>query len=231
MAVPGFYIPKSKTTTPPASTTRPEEEGLTNDEPPPREEQTVVYNLAKSVNTLNVQSVQETVTIKEPIQSRNGYSGFKDHTPNNNPHNPEPINAAVDDTFMPENSGAKCDSPSMNTGDFILINASDQSLRPNQFKAAATMKPTHPTNSHESLSREMHKITRAKKKPSTWTRFNRASATQKVCSSVSTGACKRNFSDVDDHSELPSSKRQVLKDGAEFSFQAMEADDQPRQQS
>ena len=41
----------------------------------------------------------------------------------------------------------------------------------------------------------------------------------------------RNFSNVDDHSKLPSSKRQVLKDGAEFSFQVVEADDQPRQQS
>ena len=132
---------------------------------------------------------------------------------------------------MPENYGARCDSPSTNTGDFILINASNQSIRTNQFQATTTLKPTHPTNSHESLSREMHEITRAKKKPSTWTRLDRASTTQKVCPSVSTGACKRNFLDMDDHSKLPSSKRQVLKDGAEFSFQVVKADDQPCQQS
>lgn len=32
---------------------------------------------------------------------------------------------------------------------------------------------------------------------------------------------------MDDHLELPSSERQVLKDGVEFSFQVVEADDQP----
>ncbi|XP_050280503.1 uncharacterized protein LOC126721499 [Quercus robur] len=207
VAVPGFYTPKRKPATPPASATRPEEEGFTSDEPPPMEEQTVVRSLEASVNTLNAQLMQETVDIKEPIQSKNGYSGFKDHVPKNTPYNPEPINIAVDDTFKPENSGASCDSPSTNTGDFILINASNQSIRPNQFQTTATLKPTHPNISHESLAREMHEITRAKKKPSTWTRLDRASTTQKVCPSVSTGACKPNISNVDDHSELPSSKR------------------------
>ena len=147
------------------------------------------------------------------------------------PYNPEPITAVVDDTIMPEIYGARCDSPPTDIGDFILINASDQAIRTNQFQEAAALKSTHPTKSHESVSCEMHEIIRAQKKPSTWTRLDRASTTQKACPSVYTGACKRNFLNVDDHSELPSSKRQVLKDGAEFSFQVAEADDQPRQQS
>ena len=75
VAVPGFYTPKCKTATPSASATRTEDEGLTSNDPPPMEEQTVVHNLATSVNTLNAQLVQETVTIKEPIQSKNGNSG------------------------------------------------------------------------------------------------------------------------------------------------------------
>ena len=75
VAVLGFYTPKCKTATPSASATRTEDEGLTSNDPPPMEEQTVVHNLATSVNTLNAQLVQETVTIKEPIQSKNGNSG------------------------------------------------------------------------------------------------------------------------------------------------------------
>ena len=75
MAVPGFHTPKRKTATPFASATKTEDEGLTSNDPPPMEEQTVVHNLATSVNTLNAQLVQEIVTIKEPIQSKNGNSG------------------------------------------------------------------------------------------------------------------------------------------------------------
>ena len=147
------------------------------------------HNLVASVNTLNAQLLKETITIKELIQSKNGYSGFKDYVPKNTPYNLEPITAAVDDTIMPKNSGARCDFPSMDTGDFILINASDQSVRSNQFQSTATLKPIYPTNSHEPLSREMHEITRVHKKPSTWTRLDRASTTQKVCPSVSISAC------------------------------------------
>ena len=174
--------------------------------------------------------MQETITIKELILSKNGNNDFNDHAPKNSPYNPNPITAVVDDTIMPEIYGDKRDSPSTDTGDFIPINASDHALRTNQSQAAAALKSTHPTNSNDPVSREMHEITGAQKNPSTWTRLDRATTTQKTCPSVSTGACKRNFSDVDDHSELPSSKRQVSKDGAKFSFQVVEADDQPHQQ-
>ena len=58
-----------------------------------------------------------------------------------NPCNPEPINVVVDDTIMPENPGACCVFPSTDTGELIPINASDQSVRSNQFLAAAILKP------------------------------------------------------------------------------------------
>ena len=231
VAVPGFYTTNRKTATPPTNENRPDDEGSTSNGPPPMEAQTVAHNLSASVNILNDPLLQETVTIKEPIQSKNGKSEFKDHIPKNSPHNPDSITTVVDDTIMPEIHGASCDSPSTNTEDFILINESDQTLRTNQIQGAAALESAHTTYSHEPVSREMHGITRAHKKPSTWTRFDRATAAQKTCPSASTGACKRTFSDVDDHSELPSSKRQVLKDGGNFSFQVVKAVDQPRQQS
>ena len=58
-----------------------------------------------------------------------------------NPCNPEPINVEVDDTIMPENLGACCVFPSTDIGELIPINASDQSVRSNQFLAVATLKP------------------------------------------------------------------------------------------
>ena len=58
-----------------------------------------------------------------------------------NPCNPEPINAVVDDTTMCKNPGACCIFPSMDAGELIPINASDQSVRSNQFLAAAILKP------------------------------------------------------------------------------------------
>nr|POF22421.1 hypothetical protein CFP56_66032 [Quercus suber] len=42
---------------------------------------------------------------------------------------------------MPENPGACCVFPSTDIGELIPINASDQSVRSNQFLAAATLKP------------------------------------------------------------------------------------------
>ena len=69
-----------------------------------------------------------------------------------NPGNPEPITAAVDDTIVPENPGACCVFPSTDTGELIPINALDQSVRSNQFLASATLKPIHPTKSHERLT-------------------------------------------------------------------------------
>ena len=131
----------------------------------------------------------------------------------------------VDDTIMLEIQGASCDSPSTDTGDIIIINESDHTLRTNQSTGAAELESAHSTYSHEPVSREMHGIIRAHKKPSMWTRFDRAAAAQKTCPSASIGACKRTFSDLDDHSDLPSSKRQVLKDGGDFSFQVVEAVD------
>ena len=131
----------------------------------------------------------------------------------------------VDDTIMLEIQGASCDSPSTDTGDIIIINESDHTLRTNQSTGAAELESAHSTYSHEPVSREMHGIIRAHKKPNTWTRFDRAATAQKTCPSASIGACKRTFSDLDDHSDLPSSKRQVLKDGGDFSFQVVEAVD------
>ena len=50
------------------------------------------------------------------------------------------------------------------------------------------------------------------------------------CSSRSIGSCKRKFSTVNDHPELPCNKKQVLKDDAEFSSQMVEAVEQPCQE-
>ena len=46
---------------------------------------------------------------------------------------------------------------------------------------------------------------------------------QQVAQAEYTGPCKRSFSIIDDHSELPCNKKQVLKDDAEFSSQMVEA--------
>ena len=138
---------------------------------------------------------------------------------------------SFDDTITSGSMGASCDSPSTETGDNFLINDLDQIQRTNQSQGTAELESAHSTYSHEPVSREMHGIIRAHKKPSTWTRFDRAAAALKTCLAAVTGACKRTFSDVDDHSDLPSSKRQVLKDGGDISFKVVEAVEQPRQQS
>ena len=46
---------------------------------------------------------------------------------------------------------------------------------------------------------------------------------QQVAQAEYTGPCKRSFSIIDDHSELPCNKKQVLKDDAKFSSQIVEA--------
>ena len=190
----------------------------------------MVYNLAPSVAELKSQLLEETDTIKESIQSCNGYSEINVHVPKKIPHNPDSIKAAVNETVITENSGASHVSPSIDIGDFIPFKGSDQSLKPNQVQVATKLKPTQLINSHEAPPRKKHGSTRAQKKPSTWTRLDRASTTQKVCQPDFSGACNRNFSAIDDHSELPCNKKQVLKDGFDFSFQMVEADDQPHQQ-
>ena len=231
VAVPGFYTSNCKTATPPARENRPDDEGSTSNGPPPMEAQTVAHTLSTSVNNLTEPLIQETATFKEPIQSNNRKNDFEDHVPKNPPHNPDSITTMVDDTIMSGIKGASCDSPSTETGNIFLINESDQTQRTNQSQGMTELESAHSTYSHEPVSREMHGIIRAHKKPSTWTRFDRAAVAQKTCPAASTGACKRTFSDVDDHSDLPSSKRQVLKDGGDFSFKVVEAVDQPRQQS
>ena len=91
--------------------------------------------------------------------------------------------------------------------------------------------PNAKTTIPNSLSRKEHNFTRAIKKTSTWTRLDRGKNTQQVAQADLTRVCKRHFLAIDDHTELPCSKKQVLKDGAEFSFQVVEIDEQPRQQS
>ena len=188
----------------------------------------MVHNQSTSVANLNEPLMQETATFKEPIQSKNGNIDGEDHVPKYPPHNPDSLNTRFDDTIISGIIGASCDSPSTETEDNFLINALDQIQRTNQ--STGTAEP-HSTYSHEHVSRELHGISRAPKKPSTWTRLDRAAAAQKTGLAAATGACKRTFSDVDDHSDLPSSKRQVLKDGGDFSFKVEEAVEQPRQQS
>ena len=53
---------------------------------------------------------------------------------------------------------------------------------------------------------------------------------QQVAQANSIGPCKRKFTTVDDHPELPCNKKQVLKDDAEFSSQMVEAIKQPHQE-
>ena len=231
VAVPSFYNSKRKTKTPAARENRPNDVGPTSIGPPPREAQTVAHTLSTSVTNFNEPLIQETATFKEPIQSNNGKNDGEDHVPKNLPHNPDSFTTMFDDTITSGIMGASCDSPSMETGDNFLINALYQIQRTNQSPGTAELESAHSTYSHEPMSCEMHGIFRAHKKPSTWTRFDRAAATQKTCLAAVTGACKRTFSNVDDHSDLPSNKRQVLKDGGDFSFKVVEAVKQPRQQS
>ena len=171
VAVLGFYTPKHKSVPPPASEFRHEIEGSTSNVSPPLEEQTVEHNLATSDTTLKTHLMQENVTSEEPILSKNSNSDFNDHAPKMSPYNPDPY------TIMPEIYGESRDFPSTATGDFIPINVSDHALRNNQSQAEAALKPSPPTNSNDPMSREMHEITRAQKKPSTWKRLDRAAAT------------------------------------------------------
>ena len=188
----------------------------------------MVHNQSTSVANLNEPLMQETATFKEPIQSTNGKNDGEDYVPEYPPHNPDSFSTRFDDIIMSGIIGASCDSPSTETEDNSLINGLDQIQRTNQ--GTGTTEP-HSTYSHEHVSREMHGIFRAPKKPSTWTRLDRAAAAQKTGLAAATGACKWTFSDMDDHSDLYSSKRQVLKDGGDFSFKVVEAVEQPRQQS
>ena len=185
----------------------------------------MAHTLSTSVTNLNEPLIQETATFKEPIQSNNGKNDVKDHVPKNPPHNLDSFTTMVNDTIMYGIKGASCDSPSTKTGDIFLINDLDQTQWTNQSQGTTELESALSNYSHEPVSREMHGIIRAHKKPSTWTRFDRAAAAQKTCPAAATGACKRTFSDVDDHSDLPSSKRQVLKDGGDFSFKVVEAVD------
>ena len=111
------------------------------------------------------------------------------------------------------------------------INALNKSSMGNQFQEVAQSNPNAETNSPNFLSREEHNFTRATKKTSTWTRLDRRKNTQQAAQADFTGACKQLSSAIDDRPELPCSKKQVLKDGAEFSFQMGEADEQPCQES
>ena len=63
-----------------------------------------------------------------------------------------------------------------------------------------------------------------------WTRLDTGKNMQQVAQAEYTGPCKRSFSIIDDHSELPCNKKQVLKDDAEFSSQMVEAIAQPCQE-
>ena len=77
------------------------------------------------------------------------------------------------------------------------------------------------------MSCEGHEVareTKKKKKTGTWTRLDRGKITQQTTQAVFTGPCKRNFSTIDDHSDLPYSKKQVLTNEAEFSILMVEAD-------
>ena len=227
VAVPGFYNSNRKSQTPAARENRPNEVGQHSTGSPPREAQTVAHSLSQSVAKFNEPLIQETATFKEPIQSKNGNIDGEDHVPKHPPHNPDSLNTRFDDSFISGNIGASCDSPSTETDVNFHINALDQIQRTNHSTGLAE---THSTYSHEHVSRELHGCSRAPKKPSTWTRLDRAAAAQKTGLAAATGACKRTFSDVNDHSELPSSKRQVLKDGGDFFFKVVEAVEQPRQQ-
>ena len=68
------------------------------------------------------------------------------------------------------------------------------------------------------------KLLGKQKKTGTWTRLDRGKITQQTTQAVFTGPCKRNFSTIDDHSDLPCSKKQVLTNEAEFSILMVEAD-------
>ncbi|KAL0007176.1 hypothetical protein SO802_008678 [Lithocarpus litseifolius] len=203
-----YVVWRQKTTKPPASETRLAQKGPNNDGTPPTEEGTVVDNLANSVAELKTQLLEETDTIKESIQSCNGYSVINAHVPEKIPHNPDSLKAADKETIMTEKSGASYVHSITDTGDFIPFEDSDQPLKHNQDHAAAELKPRQQINSSKVLPREKHEISRAQNKPSTWTRLDKANTTQKVGQPDFSGACKRNFSAIDDHPELPCNKKQ-----------------------
>ena len=173
VAVPGFYNSNRKSQTPAARENRPNEVGQHSTGSPPREAQTVDQSLSQSVAKLNEPLIQETATFKEPIQTKNGNIDGEDHVPKYPPHNPDSLNTRFDDSFIFGNIGASCDSPSTETDVNFHINTLDQIQRTNH---STGLTATLSTYSHEQGSRELHGCSRAPKKPSTWTRLDRAAA-------------------------------------------------------
>lgn len=70
-------------------------------------------------------------------------------------------------------------------------------------------------------------MARVTKKIGTWTKLDKGKVTQQITQVAFSGPCKRNFSTIDDHSNLPCSKKQVLKNDAKIPNQMVKASAQP----
>ena len=68
------------------------------------------------------------------------------------------------------------------------------------------------------------------KKTGMWTRLDMGQITQQPIQDAFSSLGKRNFSTIDNHSDLPCSKKQVLKNDEKISIQMVEAGAQPRQE-
>ena len=109
---------------------------------------------------------------------------------------------------------------------YVLINSTNS----NQKGEATYTNPIANAFTSNPKSREEHEVARVTKKIGTWTRLDRGKVTQQTTQVVFSGPCKWNFSTIDDHSDLPCSKKQALKNDAEISIQMVEVGAQPRQE-
>ena len=225
VAVPGFYSQKRSTTKPYVTETGLEERGETSEGLQAVEEITVAQKLGSSDSTFNAHSGEKTDTINEPIYSGNGYVEDQIQQPNISPHNPDRFNAENSGSNYHGMSGDSCPLCPTDSIGIIPINNPIKCSKYAESLEAAHPYPNAHTSIPNSMSRENHEVTRATKKIGTWTRLDRSKITQQVAQADPIGSCKRKFSTIDDHSELPCNKKQVLKDDDDFSSEMVEAVD------
>ena len=231
VAVPGFYSQKRSTTKPHVTETRPEVGGVAGEGSRVMEEVTVEQNLDTSDSTFSTHSIEKTDTFNAPIYSGNVYSKNKGQDLNTPPHNLDQFNAKNLGSNQHRKIGASSQTNPTNPIGITLINILSKCSNNNEFLEVAHANPNAHMSILNPLSREGHEFTRSTKKKK-W-HMGKAGQRQAYtigCSSRSIGLCKRKFSTVNDHPELPCNKKQVLKDDAEFSSQMVEAVEQPCQE-
>ena len=230
VAVPGFYNQKRSAIKPHATGTGPGVGSAAGEGPRAMEDVTVEQNLEIPDKTVNAHLREKMDTFNAHINSgNNGYPENNSQTPNSPPHIPDHFNATNLGGNQHGNFDASWPINPTDPIEFNSINSLSECVNNFEHLEVAHANPKAHTSSPIPLSRESHETTRATKKNGTWTRMERSKSTQQIARAELSGPCKRKFSSVDDHAELPCNKKQVLEDNAELSSQMVEAVEQPHQ--